>query len=115
MSKNAPKVTSTSSISPKVIASAIAAFLVPVIIGTLQYLLTPQGFTAFNGWPPALVVGLPALITGLITGLSGYVKNDPARVDGLTLPPKKTDGSQDASGNAAEKMKPINQEVDKSA
>jgi hypothetical protein len=66
-------------LSPKVIASTVAALLAPAAIAILGYLQSDEGRTVFVSWPPVLVVALMALLPALATFLAGYFKADPLR------------------------------------
>jgi hypothetical protein len=66
-------------ISSKVIAAGAASFATTVILAMLNYLITPEGRTLLAALPRWLGVLAPALIVGLIAGLAGYAKADPAR------------------------------------
>lgn len=87
---------SVKSVSPKVIVATIAAIVVPGILASLNYLITPEGQQLFASLPPVVTVGIFAVVTGLISFLSGYLKSDPARV--------LTEG---ASGNADQKTREL--------
>lgn len=65
-------------ISPKVVASTVAAFLIPTVIILIDYLLG-EGRGIFAGWHPVLQLAIFSLLTSLGTLVAGFVKRDGLR------------------------------------
>ena len=101
-------------ISPKVVASTVAAFATLAALAALNYLVTPDGQQLFASLPPALSGLVVAVATALATALAGYVKADRARTGisndnsgmGPDLPPVDN-LTTDASDPAASPEPPV--------
>ena len=68
-------------ISPKVVAAAIAAFLLPTVAIVLDYLLG-SGSGIFAGWPVIAQIAVMSVLTSLAAAVAGYQKRDPIRESG---------------------------------
>ena len=65
-------------VSPKVVAGAVAAFIVPTVLIVLDYLLG-EGRGIFAGWPVLAQIAVISLITSASTAIAGWAKRDSLR------------------------------------
>lgn len=73
--------------SPKVVFSAVAAFLAPTIIIILDYLIG-EGRGIFANLPVIAQIAIFSLITSAAAFVSGYIKRDAIRETGARRLPR---------------------------
>ncbi len=77
MTSNESTTPASAIVSPKVVASTIAALAVPVVVAALDAIVAEGVLTASLGaWAPVAY----AAISAASAGLAGYIRRDPRRV-----------------------------------